>query len=410
MATVICIVAVNDARIVYSLKKHVLGETLGRHIGRIGMTAPTSGWNLDEISPEARRAAEKAAATAGMPLDEWLNQFIKYMSTMELRGHDQDASSEILKKAALDVKADGNNAVVPVAEDELLLGDIVDEPPASLAPDTLLPNRFEDEPPPEREIESAIEAWRKTGSLPPVRVRRDPKRPGSYEIVTGVERWEAARRLKMKLLPVAVEALNDDELLRATLINRVMRRSLAPLDESQVYRRMISEAGMSVADIAKAIGRSTDHVDGILRLLGLPRSVQTMLEQGQLTLLHARTLLDADDPDAAAREVVARRLDIYQTEQLVKTHNTRKAAESATGNLPPPATPTHDHRSPDGGAGGATIEDEPDERLIERHLTRLLGLDVAIAEQQDSGLVSIRYDSRDQLSRLLARLNRLPPT
>ena len=63
------------------------------------MTGPSEGWSLDEISPEARRAAEKAAAAAGMPLDEWLNQFIKYVSTMELRDQDQDASSEITKSA-----------------------------------------------------------------------------------------------------------------------------------------------------------------------------------------------------------------------------------------------------------------------------------------------------------------------
>ncbi|MCW5773577.1 MAG: hypothetical protein KIT16_18190, partial [Rhodospirillaceae bacterium] len=50
------------------------------------MADTKSAWSFVEISPEAREAAERAAAAAGMDLDAWLAQLVKYTSAMELKG------------------------------------------------------------------------------------------------------------------------------------------------------------------------------------------------------------------------------------------------------------------------------------------------------------------------------------
>jgi ParB family chromosome partitioning protein len=292
------------------------------------------GWSLDEIAPEARRAAERAAEAAGMPLEIWLNQLIKYVSAMELSGKGPArarAIDETIKRAAaeqarigpVDGPAHESNDTPMMLETEAPA-----EQPTTVAAEMLEPNRFAEEHPGERDIEQAIGEWRKSGALKPLVVRPDSRQAGHYEIVSGMERWHAASRLHMRRIPVTVQQLSDEEVLRATLIQKLHTKSLPPLDEAQIYQRLMEETGLSVAALSDVIGRSPTHVATALQLLELPEPVREMINSGELSVLHARTLLGAANPEPAAREVVARRLDIYQTEQLVRASH---------GALTPPA-------------------------------------------------------------------------
>jgi hypothetical protein len=65
---------------------------------------------------------------------------------------------------------------------------------------------------------------------------------------------------------------------------------------------------------------------------------------------------------------------------------------------------------------GQVGRDEQDEarnddstRMVETHLSTLLGLKVSIAERnQDDGVLSIHYNSESELTDLVSRLNRMP--
>jgi ParB family transcriptional regulator, chromosome partitioning protein len=285
------------------------------------MNSVHHGWSLDEIAPEARRAAERAAEAAGMPLEIWLNQLIKYVSAMELSGKGPArarAIDETIKRAAAE---QARFAPGDEGEDAPMMLETVAPPaelPTTLPAEVLEPNRFAEEQPGERDVEQAIGEWRKSGKLKPLVVRADSRKPGHYEIVNGMARWHAASRLHMRRIPVTVQQLSDEEVLRATLIQKLHQKSLPPLDEAQIYQRLMEETGLSVAALSDVIGRSPTHVATALQLLDLPEAVREMINSGELSVLHARTLLGAADPEPAAREVVARRLDIYQTEQLVR--------------------------------------------------------------------------------------------
>ncbi|MDH3236558.1 MAG: ParB/RepB/Spo0J family partition protein, partial [Alphaproteobacteria bacterium] len=240
------------------------------------------GWSLDEIAPEARRAAERAAEAAGMPLEIWLNQLIKYVSAMELSGKGPArarAIDETIKRAAAEQArmgaVDGPADSGPDAP--TMLDPAPTEHPTTLPAEVLQPNRFAEEQPGERDIEQAIGEWRKSGALAPLVVRPDTRRPGHYEIVNGMERWHAASRLHMRRIPVTVRELTDEEVLRATLIQKLALKSLPPLDEAQIYQRLMEETGLSVAALSDVIGRSPTHVATALQLLELPQPVREMI-------------------------------------------------------------------------------------------------------------------------------------
>jgi ParB family chromosome partitioning protein len=373
------------------------------------MTAPHASWSIDAITPEARRAAEAAAEAAGMPLEAWLNQLIKYVSTMELKARAAAQQAHLAAEAehapAPSAAPDAAPVRPALARPAPSLGapplaggqptrQLPGMPPAAVPLASLRPSPLDArEEPNDRDIEAALEHWRRTGMLEPVLVRpiRVPgadahDEPEAYEIVAGIERWHAAQRVQMRDVPVIVHDMSDADVIQATLIRQIKRQTLAPLEEARAYRRLMTDVSMNTEDLARAVGKTPSHVATMLRLLDLPEAVLKMLESDQLTVMHARALLNARDPEGSAREVVARRLDIYQTEQLVR----------ATGNERAPRRP-------------AINDNVATSALMERQLSNALGLKVSIAERNDVGVVSIHFVNRDQLAEIVMRLNGTMP-
>ncbi len=129
------------------------------------------------------------------------------------------------------------------------------------------------------------------------------------------------------------------------------------------------------------VGKSRSHVANALRLLTLPQSVRDAVEQGQLTAGHARALLGHAVPEAAAREVIARGLNVRQTEALVQRGAGRTSRRRGRPAL------------------------DADCAALARTLTERLGLRVEILPGQRGGTVRIHYDDLDQLDGLIALLN-----
>lgn len=442
------------------------------------MSETGSSWSFVGLTPEARKAAEEAAEAAGMDLDTWLGQLIKYRSAIELRGGERPAKGVVSEPEGA-AKAQAPSAPVgaapppspssetdrpaperpapPAAVPDPAPDAGTDTPsvrsaeemtPPSLSAATNPPTPSKEPPPPiggatsdgalrmiatdmlrpsllaainvvgKDEIDLAYDRWRRTGRLEPLTVRAAPDAPGSFEIITGIDRWHAARRAQAPEVPVIESALNDEEAIREGLAARLKRGHLSALDEADIYLRLMTDAAQTAEQVARMAGKPPAHIATMVRILNLPKAVREMVARGELTVLHARALLDTQDPEPIAREVAARRLDIYQTEQLVRmaAHDLSLVRGTATDEPaaapPDPAQETSDP-TPAAAAQGAapdssTVTETPTE-VLERHLSHLLGMKVTIDERDlewsDAGVVSLHYRSREQLSNLIARLN-----
>lgn len=254
-----------------------------------------------------------------------------------------------------------------------------------IAIDLLRPGRFQ----PRRHfdegaIDDLVESVREKGILQPILVRPDPDADGHYEIIAGERRWRAAQRARLHAVPVTVQELDDREALEVALVENLQRQDLSPLEEAEGYRRLLDEFGHSQEDLARALGKSRSHVANTLRLLALPDGVKTMLGDGHLTAGHARALLGAENPEALAREVVAKGLNVRQTERLAQ-QAPRKAGAAKPRRKP---------------------EKDADTLALERDVSAMLGLAVTITARGEGGEVSIRYDTLEQLDDILRRLGR----
>jgi ParB family chromosome partitioning protein len=243
-----------------------------------------------------------------------------------------------------------------------------------LRPSALQPRRHFDED----ELAALADSIRARGVMQPLLVRRLAA-DDQYEIVAGERRWRAAQLAGCHELPVVVYALSDREALEVALLENVQRQDLTPLEEAEGYRRLIDEFGHTQEELAGSLGKSRSHIANLIRLLGLPGPLRAMLETGQLSAGHARALLGARDPMPLAREVVARALNVRQTEALVR--NERPAIKTASAS-----------------------RRDADTIALERDLSSRLGLPVRLQPKAGGGTLSIGYRSLEQLDELLRRL------
>ncbi|MEQ8194505.1 MAG: ParB/RepB/Spo0J family partition protein [Rhodospirillales bacterium] len=232
-------------------------------------------------------------------------------------------------------------------------------------------------------IDELARSIEEKGILQPLLVRRLEGETEAFEIIAGERRWRAAQRAKVHEVPVLVKDLSDEEVLEVALIENLQRQDLSALEEAEGYRRLMEEFRHTQEDLAKVVGKSRSHVANMMRLLGLPDTVKTLLAAGALSAGHARALLNAKEPMKLAKKVVNRGLSVRQTEKLVQKEKDQQKPTRAIS---------------------ATAKDA-NTLSLERDLTNLLGLKTEIKFHGEGGSITIHYGSLDQLDDILLRLS-----
>lgn len=221
------------------------------------------------------------------------------------------------------------------------------------------------------------------GLLQPVTVRP----VGShFELIAGERRLRAATNLGWKEIPAVVRDYDDKALLTLALVENLQRADLNPVEEAEGYSRLMAEFALTQQDVASVVGKDRSTVANSLRLLHLPAVVRRLLQDGQLTVGHARALLAIPTERVIidlARETVARNLSVREIERRVK--------QTTGSERQPSAAPARN-----GSARAAEIR-----RLTDR-LRRRLQTDVALdIDEKDRGQLRISFYSADDLNRLI---------
>lgn len=235
----------------------------------------------------------------------------------------------------------------------------------------------------ETELAELTESIRQNGVLQPIIVRKRGNGAAvPYEIIAGERRWRAATKLGLREVPAIVMEVDDKKALEIALIENIQRQNLTPLEEAEGYQRLIKEFSYTQDNLSQVLGKSRSQLSNSIRLLSLPEKVKPYVESGELSAGHARALLaiDAEKAEAAAAEIVKKKLSVRQAEKLVK-----KLSE-----LP---------------RVRKTASDKPQEVVqIEKLLTEALGMSVAIDPKGESGKLTVQYSDMEGFNQLVRKL------
>jgi ParB family chromosome partitioning protein len=235
------------------------------------------------------------------------------------------------------------------------------------------------------EMAELQESLKASGLLQPITVRRRPGKDG-FELIAGERRLRAATKLGWKEIPAIIKEIDDKTVLTLALIENLQRTDLNPIEEGEGYYRLSHEFGLTQLQIAETVGKDRTTIANMLRLLQLPDTVRRLLQDGQLTMGHAKVLLGLEDPEmiaTLAHEIVKDGLTVREIERRI-----RGFSEPRTGKR----------------AGRPRSADRlPSEvKRIGDRLRRFLQTDVAVSVGKNNrGTLTLHFYSAEDLERLL---------
>lgn len=236
----------------------------------------------------------------------------------------------------------------------------------------------------EAALEELALSIKEKGLLQPILVRQVG--PEKYQIVAGERRWRAAQKAGIHEVPVTVRDLDDTEVLEVAIVENIQREDLSAIEEATAYRRLIDEFGHTQEVLAGIVGKSRSHITNLMRLLNLPQKVRDLVDEGRLTMGHARALLTADDPVSLAGKVIADGMSVRQTEAAAK-NGTVKRREPTPG-----------------GRMNSGSKKDADTVALEKDLSAALSMKVTIDHQDEGGTVTVSYKSLEELDELCSKL------
>ncbi len=226
------------------------------------------------------------------------------------------------------------------------------------------------------QLDALTDSIRVHGVLQPVVVRRAGER---YELVVGERRWRASSRAGLQTIPAVVLEIDPRDRLEVALVENIQRHDLNPIELAVAFRTL-ADTGATQEEIGERVGMDRSTIANHLRLLELSRSIQTDVEEGRLSLGHAKALLSLSSADRRQK----------LRDRIVTEHLSVRAAEE----LARPPAPT--------GAGSAKARTAQDPHLqsVADSLRQQFQTRVRVKGSPDRGRIEIEYFSSEEFDRL----------
>ena len=144
---------------------------------------------------------------------------------------------------------------------------------------------------------------------------------GKYRLISGERRWKASRLAGFNDIPAYIRQANDAQLLELALLENLQREDLNAMEISLSYKRMMEELDYTQEQVAERMGKDRSTVANFIRLLKLPPDIQLAVRNGELSMGHARALINVDTIDKQLfiyKEIKEKGLSVRQTEALVR--------------------------------------------------------------------------------------------
>lgn len=212
---------------------------------------------------------------------------------------------------------------------------------------------------------------------------------GKYQLIAGERRFRAAKIAGLKDIPAYIRVANDQQLLELALLENIQRENLNAVEMALSFKRMMEELDYTQEQVAERMGKERSTVTNYIRLLKLPPDILSAVRNNNLSMGHARALVNIDTIDKQLfvfKEIQQKELSVRQTEELVrklyKGGSNSQSSSASKSDLPPAY------------------------KKIEDNLSSHFGTKVKMTHNKKGyGSINIEYYSLDELNKLLDLMN-----
>ena len=241
----------------------------------------------------------------------------------------------------------------------------------------------------EEALNELADSIKEHGVLQPLLVR--PLPTGGYQLVAGERRWRASRMAGLQEVPVVIRDMDEEQAMEIALIENLQREDLNAIEEASGYKLLMERYGMTQEQVAKRVGKSRPAIANALRLLHLPQTVITMVEEGELSPGHARALLAFEDQNkllSVAQKVKTGKYSVRDIEKMSKEKNEEPQDQKAEAYQ-------------ESWSAQETFFTE-----MELALSNELGRKVKIVQSGNGGLIQIQFYSEEDLKQLAEKMSK----
>ncbi len=209
---------------------------------------------------------------------------------------------------------------------------------------------------------------------------------GKYRLISGERRWRAAKMAGLPDVPAYIRNADDHQLLELALLENLQREDLNAMEIALSFKRMMEELNYTQEQVAERMGKERSTVANYVRLLRLPPDIQLSVRKNQISMGHARALINVDTVDKQLyifHEIINKGLSVRQTEELVR--KIYKEGNAVKNNVKAGLPPAY-----------KKIEDN----LASHYSTRVK----LHHSKKGNGSITIEYYSLDELNKILEQM------
>ncbi|NOR75970.1 MAG: ParB/RepB/Spo0J family partition protein [Draconibacterium sp.] len=176
---------------------------------------------------------------------------------------------------------------------------------------------------------------REIGLIQPITLRKIPK--DKYQIIAGERRFRAAQIAGLESIPSYIRKAKDDRMLEMALIENIQREDLDAIEIALSYQRLMDELEFTQEELSTRIGKQRSTIANYLRLLKLPAIIQKGLIEKQISMGHARAIINIDEPETQImifEQISKHGLSVRKVEEIVRDYNNRDDQESSSTKKP----------------------------------------------------------------------------
>jgi len=168
-------------------------------------------------------------------------------------------------------------------------------------------------------LNELTESIRVHGVIQPITVRKMGY--DRYQLISGERRTRASLQAGLTEIPAFIRVANDQDMLEMALIENIQRSDLNAIEVALSYKRLLEECNLKHEELGERVGKDRTTVNNYLRLLKLPEPIQKGIQQGKVSMGHARAMINMDDAVAQMElyeQIIREELSVRDVESLVK--------------------------------------------------------------------------------------------
>lgn len=232
----------------------------------------------------------------------------------------------------------------------------------------------------------------KLGVIQPITVKETGD--GKFQLISGERRLRAAKMAGLTKIPAYIRKINDENLLEMALIENIQREDLDAIEIAIAYQRLMEECALTQEELSDRVGKKRSTVANYIRLLKLPPKVQIGIRNHQISMGHARALINLKDEETQLmifEQILKYDFSVRKVEEVVRQlgEDEEKQAEES---------PVRNRR----------YTTDAEYEKLKKHLSKHFVADVDFKRYSTGkGKIIIPFSNDDDLERIISIIDKL---